>query len=266
MPVTSRPCSACSRRTRRVGRGVEASRDHDGGVEGREVLLQPDDLVALVALGQRRPARVGERRRGRRGGGPSARPRRRRSVACHDHHETPPAAVAGPERAEARDVLGRRVVVGLAERRDRGAVDAVVGERVGADRVDGAADVLPVDLRQVRLRAAGAEEDRVRQPRVVVDVGERREARSGSAGPIAGAQRGDVLLRLRRSGPRTASRRRSRGSRRRRRRRRRRGRLAERVVAVDVLPGAHAQAVGVQRGDELGRELRPAARRRRRRS
>ena len=91
---------------------------------------------------------------------------------------------------------------------------------------------------------------------MVVDVGKRRQAER-IGGADRGAQRGDVALRggvaalvvrlgvddqavgalgdARRAG----------------------GGLAERVLAVDELPRADAQPAGVQRRDELRRELRP---------
>ena len=104
--------------------------------------------------------------------------------------------------------------------------------------------------------APGREEDRVGQPRVVVDVGERRQP-DRIRGSDGGPQGGDVLLRLRvaalvaalgvddeavgarRHGARALR------------------RLAERIGAVDELPRAHVEAVRVQRLDQRRVELRP---------
>ena len=75
-------------------------------VERREVLLQPEHLVAPGALAQRRPARVGRRRRAA-APAASARPTSgaRRLPAPPRH---PAGAVARPDRAEALDLGGRR--------------------------------------------------------------------------------------------------------------------------------------------------------------
>ena len=89
----------------------------------------------------------------------------------------PARAVGRPERAEALQVRRRR----RCRRSGRAARSACRRCGCAASVCALTAStvppiVLPVDLRQVRLRAARAEEDRVRQARVVVDVRERRQA------------------------------------------------------------------------------------------
>ena len=66
VPVTGRPREVWKLRSAVSVAASNVLVDRHRRVEGREVLLQPDDLVALVALGQRRPARVRRRQRRRR--------------------------------------------------------------------------------------------------------------------------------------------------------------------------------------------------------
>ena len=162
--------------------------------ERGEVLLQPDDLVALGALAQRRPARVGQRDRRRRRR--AQRGPRRGAGGLPAPPRQPAGAVARPDRAEAlrcRRAAGRRRPARAARSARRRCGCARRCCALTASTVPPI--VLPVDLRQVRLRAAGAEEHRVRQARVVVDVRERRQA-DRIARADRGAQR--VRCRLRR--------------------------------------------------------------------
>ena len=91
----------------------------------------------------------------------------------------PPAhtcrAVVGGERVELLDRRGREPAEQLAEREDRAPVDLVVLVRVREHGRDGRADVGPVHLREVVLRAVRAEEDRIGEAEVVVDVREAGE-------------------------------------------------------------------------------------------
>ena len=175
----------------------------------------------------------------------------------------PPADAGRPVRPrdhpEAPDLLRRRVVVDLTEREDRPAVQAVVRVGMGEDGVDTGADVLPVHLRCVVLRAPGTEEHGVRERRVEVHVG---KAGQGDGEPLADqtAQLVDVRLRLEvltlvlalrvdqqaiRSilggrGPDPG--------------------LGSRIVPVDELPRAYPQSACVQGGYQRTAELRPGGR------
>ena len=127
------------------------------------------------------------------------------------------------------------------------------------DRVDSAADLLPVDLRHVELGAVRAQEDRVRQRRVVVDVRKARQA-DWERGADRPAQVVHVRLRLRvpalvlllgvdheavgAGGERLGA----------------HGSLGRGIGAVHVLPGAHVQAARLERAHELRVELRPVGR------
>src|SRR5439155_18947583 len=71
---------------------------------------------------------------------------------------------------ESPDLADRRIVVSLSERVDRAPVDAVVEEGVLVALGDRNADRVPVELGQVVVRSAWAEEDRIWEPGVVVDV------------------------------------------------------------------------------------------------
>ena len=82
-----RPISACCRRR------AEHAVDGDVGREGDQVLLQPDDLVALGPLVERRPAGVLAAARRLREAG-RARPTSTAPVACQLHHDSPPAPYA----------------------------------------------------------------------------------------------------------------------------------------------------------------------------
>ena len=159
----------------------------------------------------------------------------------------PGAAVGRPQRAEAREVLGRRVVVGLAERRDRRAVDAVVA-RACAPRPRRRSRRCPSS----RPAAGSPGQRRGRgRPSTAAAGGSRRtgttSGRSGTPGPTAARSAAtyccaaaylpsywDSASITRQSAPDgdgvDAH-----------------GGLARRVVAVDELPGAHLQPVGLQR-------------------
>ena len=162
------------------------------------------------------------------------------------------------ERAEALDLARRRVAVHLPQRRDRARVRAIEDIGVRVDDIGRDADVLPVHLRHVVLGAAGSHEYRVGQAGVEVDVGEARQ-RDREARPDRLAQVPDVRLgrdvlalvlglgvdqqavgAVACGGGADA-------------------RLARRVAAVHVLPGAHPQPRSVERADQRGAELRPVA-------
>src|SRR5206468_4040469 len=98
----------------------------------------------------------------------------------------PPArrqpAVALSEAAEEADRGGAGPFVGLPDRVYRVPPDAVEEVGVLVDGPHRGADRLPVHLRLVVLGPPGAEEDRVGEGRVVVDVGEAGEGdREGGA-------------------------------------------------------------------------------------
>ena len=168
----------------------------------------------------------------------------------------PLAPIVDRQRAEPAGLPAGRAVVGLSQRQDRAAVDAVGGVRVPVDRVDARPDVAPVHLREVELRTARSQKHRVGKGRVIVDVGERGQAEAVPV-PDGGAQ--PVQVDLRRRVPALilgfgiddqalgAGAGRARGG----------GGLANRVGAVHVLPGAHVQALGAQRRHEPAVELRP---------
>ena len=146
--------------------------------------------------------------------------------------------------------------VGLAERIERPAPEAVVEVGVLVDAADRGPDRLPVHLRLVVLGAFGGEEDRVGERRVVVDVGEGRE-RDRVFGADPGPQRAHVAFRRRvlafvlplgvdheavgaalDGGGRDPG-------------------LGDRRVAVDERPGADAEPGGVEAFDQRGVELAP---------
>ena len=182
----ARPCwDWKASRSASVCAGEEA-RDALRREVAREVLLEPEHVVAAAAA-RAGPARAGRARRSASGVLSSA-----LTESQHVHlrgpRPVPPGdagrAVGDGEVAEAHDLARRRRPEQLADGDDRAAVDAVVDERLREDRVDARADALPVHLRQVELRAAGAEEDRVGEVRMVADVGERGE-RQRVASPTA---------------------------------------------------------------------------------
>ncbi len=177
-------------------------------------------------------------------------PRGRRFLPVPEGHAR--GAVVDGLLAEAQQFGGRHAAVGLPEREDRAPVDAVGDVGVRVDGVHRLADVLPVHLRRVVLGPVRAEEHRVGEGGVVADVREGGEPQR-VVGPDLGAQVVDVGLRggvvafvlglgvdhqaVGAVGHRLGA----------------EFGLAGRVGAVDVLPGAHFQAVGVQFGHQLRR-------------
>ena len=166
--------------------------------------------------------------------------------------------VADREAAEALDRFAPGAAVGLPQRVDRMAPEAV--EEVGV-LVDGAHrgfDRLPVHLRLVVGGAARSEEDRVGEGGVVVDVGEagQRErvfgADPGAQGADVAVGRGVLALVVALGVDHQAV-----GA------ARDRGGadlgLGDRAVAVDELPGADVDPRLVERFDHRGRELAPEA-------
>ena len=147
---------------------------------------------------RQRRQRRGERRSSRSRSSPAS-PRRRRRWRRSRR----------PPRGSAAGRSWRRRFVGLPEREDRPRVDAVGDPGVRVHGVDRHADVLPVHLRRVVLRAARAEEHRVGLGRVVGDVGEGGEREREGSGRSSRAVRRCRSAR-RRSGLRTRPRRRSR--------------------------------------------------------
>ena len=194
-----RPISACC---------VDVPNTPSTGTSGEkddQVLLQPDDLVALGPLVERRPARVLQRLGG--SGSLGERGPRRRAGRLPAPPRQPAGAVRRPHLAEALDLRRRRRLVGLAERRDRDAVDAVVRQRARADRVDRSADVLPVDLRQVDLGGARARG----RPSRAAPGGSRRRGTTSARSDTRVRRRPAARRRTAapaRSGPRSGSRRR----------------------------------------------------------
>ena len=125
---------------------------------------------------------------------------------------------------------------------------------VGLPHAD--ADRVPVHLRDVEAGAALPEEDRIRKRWVVVDVREARE-REGIVAPDPGAEpshvgarRGVPALVARLGVDHEAVGAVARGA-------CSRHRLAPGMEAVHELPPADAQAAGVKRSDQRGRELLP---------
>ena len=207
---------------RRDSQLAEDAGDGDVLAGGDQVLLRPDDQVALAAALQQRVGEVlavaGDRPRG--AGGAERAP-----LPAGRLLPVPPAgrqaAVAGGEAAEELQRAGAGGFVGLADGVDRVAPEPVVEVGVLVDGPDRGPDRLPVHLRLVVGGAARPEEDRVGEGRVVVDVG---EAGEGEREGFADARRAGCGCsgRRRRTCLRTRSRRRSPGSRRPFRPRRRR--------------------------------------------
>src|ERR1700692_911317 len=102
-------------------------------------------------------------------------------------------AIIGGLVAEAQQIRGGDAAVGLTQRKDRAAVDAVRYVGVRVDRVDRYADVLPVHLRGGVLRSVGSEKHREWEGRGVGDVGEGGQAQ-GITRPDLCAQVGYVGL------------------------------------------------------------------------
>ena len=167
----------------------------------------------------------------------------------------PRAPVAHRESAEELDPASRRAGR-LPERVDGAAIDSIVRIGVAEDRADAASDFKPVHLRHVKLGAAGSQEHRVGEGRVVVDVRKGREAnrigapdqapqlaqiarRGGVASFVLCLRVNDQALGARVHGTRAGT------------------RLGPRLAAVDILPGAHVQTARAQLVHEAGTELRP---------
>ncbi len=165
-------------------------------------------------------------------------------------------AVCRRQRAERHQVRGRRVFVGLAQRRDRAAVDQVLLVRMRKHVRHRRPDRLPVHLRCVELRPIRAHEHRVRLRLVVVHVRERRQADRIRRSHLR-AQRFHVLLRAGIVAFVLRLRVYHQAVRARRCRARPQFRLAHRVRAVHILPTARPYAVRVQRRHQFRRELAP---------
>ena len=222
-----------------------------------QVLLRPDDEVAAAAALEQRvfdDRSVADERVG--GGRAQRAPARGVGLL-----PVPPArrqAVAGGETAEAQDLAGAGVVVGLTGRVDRVTPEPVEEVGVLEDGAHRGADCLPVHLRLVEARPFRPEEDRVGEGRVVVDVGKASE-REREFGADAGAQGADVafgrgvaslVLRLgvdhQAIGPAPHRGGADLG-------------LGHRALAVDELPGADVETAGVEGIDQAGAELAPVA-------
>ena len=233
------------------GLGAEGAGGFLGRDRARQVLLHPQHLIALAAAAQFRVGAVGRDARERRQRRGQRAPQRRRGFLPVPEGHAGGAVVDGLL-AEAQHFRGRDVAVGLPEREQRAPVDAVGDVGVGIHGVDRAADVLPVHLRRVVLGPVRPQEHRVGEGGVVGDVGEGGEAQR-VVGAHFGAQVGDVGLRggvvafvlgLGVDHQAVGAVGHGLGA---------EFGLAGRVGAVDVLPGARLQAVGVQFGHQLRR-------------
>ena len=111
-PLARQAARGLQAHQRLLRRRAEHAVDGDVGREGDQVLLQPDDLVALGALVERRPARVLQRLGG--SGRLGERGPRRRAGRLPAPPRQPAGAVRRPHLAEALDLGRRRRLVGLA--------------------------------------------------------------------------------------------------------------------------------------------------------